>query len=111
MLLTHLLFKGESQQLRGDLYAPDVTQVVLPMCPGFHWTACGLVVYAETYTVWNQLCAVYLLPAEPHFGGLGGLPFHTARGKPDTLCWPCSAEVRHLHLHPSTGDSEFTLMS
>lgn len=74
------------------------------MCAGFYWTASGLVLYAETYAVWNQLCVVHLLPAEPHRGGPGGLSFHAAGREPDALCGSCSAEVGHLHLHPGTGD-------
>lgn len=98
-----------SQQHRGEFHAPAVAQAVLLVRAGFHWTASGLVLYAETHTVWNQLCAVHLLPAESHHGGPGSLLPRPAWGEPGVLCRPSAAEVGHLCLRSGTGDCVFIM--
>jgi len=103
MFLYLLISLGPGQQLRAELPASAVTQALLPVCAGIHWSAQALVLHAETHPVWDQLRAVPLLPAEQNRGGSGGLPLHPPWREPDAVPGSQPAEAGHLSLHAGTG--------
>lgn len=69
---------GAGQQLRAELLATDITFSLLPVCPHFSRPAISLGLPTPTHSLWFDLCAMSLLPAQQDTGGSHGIQGHTA---------------------------------
>ena len=95
---------GASQQFRAELPASSVSEALLPLLAGLHWSSISLVLSVPAGSVWDQLCTLCFLPFSQNPRSSCCFPLSPAWcWNLDEVVWSGPTERKCLPLYFCTG--------